>query len=117
MNIHITPHHLALTPSLRRFAATKIEALGSIVPEIEAAHIVLLREESCMPSARFCAKVRLAVRGPDIHSSDAESSVHAAIDRVVDKLARQLRKRKTRLQNRIRFVPGTRESIIGSAQP
>ena len=42
-------------------------------------------------------KIHLAVPGPDLHAEDRESDLYAAIDLVMDKLSRQLRKRKTRL--------------------
>jgi putative sigma-54 modulation protein len=37
------------------------------------------------------------VPGPDIHAEDRENDLYAAIDLVMNKLSRQLRKRKTRL--------------------
>jgi putative sigma-54 modulation protein len=37
------------------------------------------------------------VPGPDIHAEDREADLYAAIDLVMNKLSRQLRKRKTKL--------------------
>jgi putative sigma-54 modulation protein len=46
--------------------------------------------------------VHLAVPGPDIHAEESDADLYAAIDLVMDKLARQLRKRKTRLNDKRR---------------
>ena len=46
--------------------------------------------------------VHLAVPGPDIHAEESHSVLYAALDLVTAKLARQLRKRKTRLTDKVR---------------
>jgi putative sigma-54 modulation protein len=97
MNIHITLHHLTLTPALRDFTTRKIAGLGEMVPDIVAARVVLRLDPKASPERRFSARVRLAVRGMDIFASDNNGDLYAAIDNLVDKLARGLRKRKTRL--------------------
>jgi putative sigma-54 modulation protein len=42
-------------------------------------------------------KVHLAVPGPDIHIEENRSDLYAAVDVAVNKLERQLRKRKTKI--------------------
>jgi len=58
---------------------------------------VLLHDADTDPKEAFEVKVHLAVPGPDIHAEDRESTLYAAIDKVTDKLAGQLRKRKTKM--------------------
>lgn len=76
--------------------------LEDIATEILAAHVVLLHDEQTDSGGIFCVKVHLAIRGPDIHASDEDGDLYAAIDRSSDKLARQLRKRRTRLVDKRR---------------
>lgn len=95
MHIHLSPRHLTLTSAIHSFVAEKISHLETINDRIIAAHVVLLHDEA--KTKRYIVKVHLAVAGPDIHAQDAENDLYAAIDKVTDKLARQLRKRKTRL--------------------
>lgn len=95
MQIHLSPRHLVLTGAIHSYVAEKVTHLEAITDNIIAAHIVLLHDET--KTKRYVVKVHLAVPGPDIHAQDAETDLYAAIDKVVDKLARQLRKRKTRL--------------------
>ncbi len=100
MQIHLSPRHLALTAAIHRHVAEKISHLEELTPDIVAAHVVLLHIESNKPPKQHCVKVHLAVPGPDIHAEDFDADLYAAIDKVVSKLARQLRKRKTRLQDK-----------------
>jgi len=95
MQIHLSPRHLVLTAAIHSYVADKVEHLESITESILAAHVVLLHDET--KTKRYVVKVHLAVPGPDIHAEDAETDLYAAIDKVVSKLAQQLRKRKTKL--------------------
>lgn len=97
MHIHLSPRHLALTAAIHSYVAEKLAHLESITTEILAAHVVLMHDED--KAKKYVVKVHLGMPGPDIHAEDKEADLYAAIDKVVDKLARQLRKRKTRLQN------------------
>jgi putative sigma-54 modulation protein len=107
MQIHLSPRHLTLTAAIHGFVAEKIMRLEDIANQILAAHVVLLQDESAPPARRFCVKVHLALPGPDVHASDTEADLYAAIDKVSSKLARQLRKRKTRLTDKRRSAAQT----------
>lgn len=96
MQIHLSPRHLSLTASIHRHVADKLEHLETIADDVIAAHVVLVHDES-KNTKKFQVKVHLAVPGPDIHATDAGPDLHVAIDKTADKLARQLRKRKTKL--------------------
>jgi len=102
MQIHLSPRHLTLTAAIHSFVAEKVEHLESITESILAAHVVLIHDET--KTKKHVVKVHLAMPGPDIHAQDAEDDLYAAIDKVVDKLARQLRKRKTRLTSHRKHV-------------
>lgn len=97
MHIHITPRHLKLTGAIHAFVAEKVSHLEHVTDQIMGAHIVLWHDETRTPSKAFQVKVHLAVPGPDIHAEDCQSDLYAAIDKVIDKLAVQLRKRKSTL--------------------
>lgn len=97
MHIHLSPRHLTLTSAIHSFVATKVESLETITEEILAAHVVLIHDESKNPTKRYHVKVHLAMPGPDIHAEDYDADLYAGIDKVTSKLARQIRKRKTKL--------------------
>lgn len=100
MQIHLSPRHLVLTASIHSYVAQKISHLETLADKIIAAHIVLLHDET--KTRKHVVKAHLAVPGPDIHAEDAEDDLYAAIDKVVDKLAGQLRKRKTKLTSKVK---------------
>lgn len=100
MQIHLSPRHLTLTAAIHTYVAEKIGHLEEIAGEIIAAHVVLMRDGEANPTQAYSIKVHLAVPGPDIHAEDREAELYPAIDRVIDKLAGQLRKRKTKLVDR-----------------
>lgn len=102
MQIHLSPRNLRLTASIHSHAAEKVGHLEELCSEIIAAHIVLLHDEAAKPDARYSVKVHLAIAGPDIYAEEHDAHLFAALDKVTDKLARQLRKRKTRLGDKRR---------------
>ena len=96
MHIHLSPRHLALTGAINSYVVNKLAHLDHQSEQIMAAHVVLVHDESKKKS-NYVVKVHLAMPGPDIHVEDREDDLYAAIDLVMNKLSRQLRKRKTRL--------------------
>lgn len=102
MQIHLSPRNVRLTAAIHQHAAEKILHLEDLAADIVAAHVVLLHDEAKKPESRYTVKVHLAVSGPDIHAEQHAEDLYAALDLVTDKLARQLRKRKTRLTDKRR---------------
>lgn len=109
MQIHLSPRHLTLTAAIHSFVAEKINHLEQITDRILAAHVVLLHDET--KTKKHIVKVHLAVPGPDLHAEDAEDDLYAAIDKVVDKLSMQLRKRKTKIADHKKHL--TRLAVEG----
>jgi putative sigma-54 modulation protein len=97
MHIHITPQHLTLTAAIHSYVADKLAHLETLTTRLLGVHVVLLHDET--KTKKHVVKVHLAMPGPDVHAEDAENDLYVAIDRVCDKLARQLRKRKTKLSD------------------
>lgn len=63
---------------------------------------MLSRDDTADPAARFTVSAHLAVAGPDLHAQESSENLYSALDAVKLKLARQLRKRKTRLTDKRR---------------
>jgi len=98
MQIHITPRNLTLTGAIHEFVAEKVSHLEGHGETIIAAHIVLLHNHD--RKKPYHVKVHLALSGPDIHAEDSEADLYSAIDKVVDKLSRQIAKLKTKHKDR-----------------
>ncbi len=104
MQIHLSPRHLRLTSAIHQHVAEKISHLEALADEIVAAHVVLIFDKVAKPADRYTVKVHIAVPGPDIYADESAQELYAALDLVMDKLARQLRKRKTRRTDKRRSV-------------
>lgn len=102
MQIHLSPRHLKLTAAIHRHCADKVGHLEELTDEIVAAHVVLMHDEAAKTKKRHTVKVHLAIPGPDIHAEESAEDLYAALDLVISKVARQLRKRKTRLTDKRR---------------
>jgi putative sigma-54 modulation protein len=97
MPIHITPHHLTLSPALRDFVFEKIGAVARFASDLLSAEVVLRRHEGSGGGKRFSATARLAVPGKDVHGTAEHSDLYTAITQLASRLGRRSRKRKTRL--------------------
>lgn len=105
---------MPLSSAIHAHAAGMVGQLEGLA-EIHAAHIVLIQNDTAKPADRFSVKVHIAVRGPDVHAEESAETIYAAMDLVGDKLARQLRKRKTKLTERPRrSIQRVREQVKGA---
>ena len=95
MQIHLSPRNLRLTAAIHQHAAAKIQHLEDIADDIIAAHVVLVDDASVNPKKQFTVKAHLAVLGPDVYAEESGDDLYLALDKVADRLARQLRKRRT----------------------
>jgi putative sigma-54 modulation protein len=95
--IHITPHHLRLSPALRTFVHNKLASVPRYARGVVAADIVLRRHHGTAHGKQFSASARLALPGRDIHGSATHADLYSAVVKLAGTLQRRSRKRKTRL--------------------
>jgi ribosome hibernation promoting factor len=93
--IHISTHHLQLSDALRDFVRKKIAPVNRFASDALAAEIVLRRHGGA--KRRFSASARVALPGRDVYGRIVHVDLYVAICRLMRRLARLLRKRKTRL--------------------
>ncbi len=96
-NVHphvtVTGRHLAITAAINDYAEKKIESLHLNYPRIIEAHVIL-----GVDKYRHRAEVVLVCGNHiTIEASEECSDLYASMDQVTDKIARQMRKYKTRL--------------------
>lgn len=97
MQVDVTARHLKLTEAIETYVADKVNYLEHLTDEIISARAVIWHDETKSPDKSFGITVHLNVPGPDVHAEATAQDMYAAIDAVEDKLARLLRKRKTRM--------------------
>lgn len=91
--------HLDLTEAMKTVITTKAERLLRHEPRIVRIRIDV-EPRRADGHTRFEAKGRIEIKGPDRHVSAESDDAYNAIDQLIDKLDRQLRKRSTDINSR-----------------
>jgi putative sigma-54 modulation protein len=98
MNLTISGHHLDVTPALREYVLTKLEKVTRHFDQVVDVTVLLTVEKLKEKERRQKAEVTLHVKGRDIFIEQSHEDLYAAIDQLMDKLDRQVRRHKDRLQ-------------------
>jgi putative sigma-54 modulation protein len=93
MQINITGHHVELTESMHDYVLAKMEKIERHFDNITNVQVTLSVEKQ-----RQKAEVEMHVSGAQIHATDVQEDMYAAIDGVTDKLDRQVIKHKEKLK-------------------
>ena len=96
MRITLSGRHVAITDAIRDYAREKVEKLGKYFEGITNAQ-VKLGVEGVQHNAEI---IVAAAGGATIIASASSNDMYGAIDIVADKVERQLKKHKAKLQSR-----------------
>ena len=101
MNLHITGHHVEITPAMREYVSTKMSRISRHFD-----HVIDVSAIMSVDKLRQKVEATVHVRGRDIHCEDVKENMYAAIDSLVDKLDRAVIKHKEkRLGHRHEIAP------------
>ena len=92
MRLNVSGHHVEVTDSLREYVHSKVDRI--------ARHFDIVSDVQCILTVeklRHKAEATAKVNGGTIHSEHTEEDMYAAIDGLVDKLERRVRKYKEKL--------------------
>jgi putative sigma-54 modulation protein len=103
MKITTTARHYELTPALREYAESKIENLTTYFENIVSAHIIFSLEKY-----RQKVEVTLHINGRDMIGHETSEDMYVSVDRVAEKLERQLIKYKGKRFN----TKSTRKRVV-----
>jgi putative sigma-54 modulation protein len=92
MQLSVTGHHIEITESLRNYLDTKLAKLERHFDHLTDVHCVLTVEK-----LQHKAEATIHVGGGTLHAEQVELNMYAAIDILVDKLDRQVKKHKEKL--------------------
>lgn len=92
MHIKIDGRHVEVTESMHDYVETKMAKLERHFDHLVHVHVVLAVEKT-----RQKAEANIHVAGNDIHAESEEETMYAAIDSMVDKLDRQIKKHKEKV--------------------
>jgi len=89
MQISLTGHHIDITQALRNYVDTKFERLERHFDQVTNVHVILSVEK-----VRQKAEATLHLNGAAVFADSTQEDMYAAIDGLVDKLDRQVKKHK-----------------------
>ncbi len=92
MQLSVTGHHVEVSAPLRDYVANKLEKIGRHFDYVTDVHCILTVEK-----LRHKAEATVSVNGGKIYADATEDDMYAAIDGLVDKLDRQVKKHKEKL--------------------
>ncbi|HUJ72554.1 MAG TPA: ribosome-associated translation inhibitor RaiA [Verrucomicrobiae bacterium] len=94
MEMTVTGRHVDITPAIREYAEKKLDHIGIDFPRVLSAHYILEVDKF-----RHIAELVLQCGNHiTIEAREVSEDLYASIDRVVDKVMRQMRKYKTKIQ-------------------
>jgi putative sigma-54 modulation protein len=94
MQISITGHHLDVTDSLKSYVETKFQKLERHFDHVTDVHVILGVEKLNQK-----AEATVHISGAKLFAEDHQEDMYAAIDNLVDKLDRQVKKHKEKISN------------------
>ncbi|MGB5245830.1 MAG: ribosome-associated translation inhibitor RaiA [Woeseia sp.] len=92
MQLSVTGHHVDVTTAMRNYVASKLEKIERHFDLVTDVHCILTVEKQ-----RHKAEATINVSGGTIYADATEDDMYAAIDGLVDKLDRQVRKHKEKM--------------------
>jgi putative sigma-54 modulation protein len=92
MQLTITGHHIDVTPALKQKVESKLSKLERHFDHLTDVHCILTVEK-----LQHKAEATVHLSGGAIHADAIEEDMYAAVDSLVDKLSRQVKKHKEKL--------------------
>lgn len=94
MQLNLTGHHVEITPALKDYINSKLERIERHFDNLTDVHFILSVEK-----LRHKAEAKINVSGGTLFADSVEADMYAAIDSLMDKLDRQIKKHKEKLTN------------------
>lgn len=92
MQLNVTGHHVEITDALRDYVTGKLERVERHFDNVTNVHVILTVEKE-----RQKAEATVHVSGAELYADATNDDMYAAIDAMVDKLDRQVKKHKEKL--------------------
>ncbi|WFB35273.1 ribosome-associated translation inhibitor RaiA [Kiritimatiellota bacterium B12222] len=101
MNITVTCRHMEMSSALRDHATSRVEESLTEFPRVEDVHVILDVQRKINHVAEVVVKAKNHVHA---EATETTSDMYASIDAAVDKVHRQLRKNRDKIQDHKNIV-------------
>ena len=102
MQLNMTGHHVEITPALRAYVTEKMQRLSRHFDHVISINVILKVEKH-----EQLAEGTVNAGGKTLFATDTAMDMYAAIDGLIDKLDRQVRRLKDRLREHHHVKPET----------
>lgn len=103
MNLHLTGHHLDVTPALRDYVQSKLERITNHFD-----HVIDVKVTLSVEKLEHRVDATIHVPGNDLHAESSHDNMYSAIDLLADKLDRQVLKVKEKFADHHRSAGGVK---------
>lgn len=107
MQLNITGHHVEMTESMNNYVTSKMEKLERHFDHVTNVHVILSVEKT-----RQKAEATIHITGNDIFANAEDENMYAAIDALIDKLDRQIKKHKEKVTDHHRSEGGIKRQQV-----
>lgn len=94
MQLNVSGHHVELTDAMQSYVENKMERLERHFDQVTNINVILSVEKM-----RQKAEATIHITGNDVFANAEDENMYAAIDALVDKLDRQIKKHKEKVTN------------------
>jgi putative sigma-54 modulation protein len=109
MQLQVKGKNVEVSPSIRNYAEQKLGKLSRTLPDLTQVELELSSERNPSIAARHVAEATVWTKGPTLRAREAAVDMKAAIDELVDKLERQVKRYKEK-----RHVEPRRQARLGA---
>jgi len=111
MRLLLTGRHVKVTPALRRYVESRLSRLTRYGTELGHVQVVIAVEKY-----RHAAEAKLTLNGTVIQAKASTKEMYTSIDLLLDRIARQVARRKEKLVNH-KPRPAARRIVISDVAP
>ena len=112
MQLQVKGKNVEVSPSIRTYAEQKLGKLARTLPELTQVEVELSAEKNPSIAACHIAEATVWTKGPTLRARETAVDMRAAIDELVDKLERQIKRYKEKRREEPR-----RHGRVEAAEP
>lgn len=118
MDLRLNSHNMDLTPRLRNYVEKKTGRLDRYMPNLTEVDVDLSHENTRSAVERQVAQITIRDnRGTILRAEERSHDMFAAIDSVIDKLYRQIKRYRGKRRRRTRQQDSTMDMMMGEPLP
>jgi putative sigma-54 modulation protein len=109
MELQIIGKNVKVTQSMRDYVQKRVDRLVRYLPSIDDAKVEINQEKTKAPEHRFTAQITIRNRGMLLRGEERSINANAAVDMVVEVLARQIKRHKGKINKKDKAVSIARQ--------